>query len=76
MLNEQRPTAQNLDAHLGQAHAQAVQAQAVAEALDVMLTGGLATNKATHELSSALLNMIIDLQRSLDIVNRPVGAAA
>lgn len=65
-----------LKQHLGDCHAQAVRAQAVAEAIELMADKGMAQHKTTGELLSVLVGIIAELQSALDVVNLPQGEAA
>ena len=76
MQTEQLTTGLSLNDYLGNAHAQAVQAKAMAEAVELMLGNDLAHHPVTHELASAMAAMISDLEKSLDAVNLPKGVVA
>ncbi|WP_156965391.1 hypothetical protein [Paracoccus sphaerophysae] len=65
-----------LERHLSDCHAGAVQAVAVAEAVEMLVSNGLAKEKATGELLAVLIGMIAVLEKALDVVNLPKGEAA
>ncbi|KGJ02447.1 hypothetical protein IC63_14710 [Paracoccus sphaerophysae] len=62
--------------YLGDCHAQAVRAQAVAEAIELMADKGMAQHKTTGELLAVLVGIIAELQSALDVVNLPQWEAA
>lgn len=76
MQTEHLTATPNLNEHLGNAHAQAVQAKAMAEAVELMLGNDLAHHPVTQELASAMVSMICELEKSLDAVNLPKGVVA
>lgn len=65
-----------LKQHLGDCQAQAVRAQAVAEAIELLADKGMAQHKVTGELLAVLVGIIAELQLALDVVNLPKGEAA
>lgn len=65
-----------LERHLSDCHAGAVQAVAVAEAVELLVSNGLAKEKTTGELLAVLIGMIAVLEQALDVVNLPKGEVA
>lgn len=56
-----------LEAYLCGIHARAVELQAIATALEVLLETGIADDKITGNLASVVVGIVSDVQRGLDI---------
>ena len=65
-----------LKRHLSDCHANAVRAQTVAEAVEMLADKGMAQHKTTLELLAVLVGLVCEVQHALDVVNLPLGEVA